>query len=161
MIGRSLLRPEEVNLFSSARFVWLAVFSTVFAALALFAAQRQTVTIEADDFMRFNLKTIRCKSGSEMRLVLKNVGRMPNHAHNWVLLKSDADVAAFGQAAMGAKATDYVPADQRGAIVAHTKLANAGQAVEVVFTAPAKGSYPFLCSYPGHYSLSRGMLVVE
>jgi plastocyanin len=48
-------------------------------------------------------------------------------------------------------------------VIARTPLAGAGETVEVIFTAPAKpGSYPFLCTFAGHYqSGMKGVLVVK
>ena len=36
------------------------------------------------------------------------------------------------------------------------------QKAEITFTAPAApGSYPYICTFPGHWRIMRGVLVVE
>ena len=64
---------------------------------------------------------------------------------------------------MGAQATDYIPADKKADVLASTKLAGPNETVEVSFKAPAKpGSYPFMCTFPGHYAAGmKGTLVVK
>lgn len=81
--------------------------------------------------------------------------------HNWVLLKEGVDLAAFGQKSATAMDNDYIPASEEGSIIAHTKMLGGGESDTIEFTAPAKGSYEYLCSFPGHYALMRGVLIVE
>jgi azurin len=43
-----------------------------------------------------------------------------------------------------------------------TPLVQPGKEAELVFTAPAvPGEYPLVCTFPGHWRVMRGMLVVE
>ena len=84
--------------------------------------------------------------------------------HNWVLLKKGTDANAFTTAAVSAgAATEYIPADQKAAILANTKLIGGGESAEVVFKAPAdKGDYTFVCSFPSHFALGmKGTLTVK
>ena len=48
-------------------------------------------------------------------------------------------------------------------MIANTALAGNGETVEVVFKVPAAaGSYPFLCTFPGHFVVGmKGNLVVK
>jgi azurin len=48
-------------------------------------------------------------------------------------------------------------------IIAHTEMAAQGETVEVTFTVPEEtGEYPYLCSFPAHYSAGmKGMLNVQ
>lgn len=121
-----------------------------------------SVTIEANDMMKFNLAEISAVSGKEVKLTLKHVGKLPKQAmgHNLVILKSEADVASFSTAATTAVATDYIPETHKDKIIAHTKMIGGGESDTITFTAPAAGTYPYICSFPGHYTLMRGNLVV-
>jgi azurin len=114
----------------------------------------RTIEITAGDDMKFNVTTITAKPGEAIRLVLKNVGKMPKAVmgHNFVLLKATAKPTDFATAAMGAPTTDYVPAANKGDVIAHTTMTGPGDTVEVTFKAPAAGSYTFLCSFPGHFA---------
>jgi azurin len=82
--------------------------------------------------------------------------------HNWVLVKGGADVAqkvATGGLVTGAD-KNYLPSDV-ASIIANTTLSSAGQTVETTFTAPAAGTYTFLCTVPGHFPLMQGTLTVN
>ena len=84
-------------------------------------------------------------------------------SHNVVMLKKEADAAAFATAAASARATDFIPAANKADVIANTPLAGNGETVEVVFKVPAAaGSYPFLCTFPGHFVVGmKGNLVVK
>jgi azurin len=133
------------------------------AASAPAADNVRTIEITANDQMKFNVSELHVKAGEKVRVTLANIGTMPKQAmaHNWVLLKpmSEGDITAFTMAAMP-KAPEYLP-DDKSAILAHTKLLGAGERDTIEFTAPAAGSYPFLCSFPGHAALMKGKLISE
>jgi azurin len=114
----------------------------------------RTIEITAGDDMKFSTATITAKPGETIRLVLKNVGKMPKAAmgHNFVLLKAAVKADAFATAAMGASTTEYIPAANKADILAHTAMTGPNDTVEVTFKAPAAGSYTFLCSFPGHFA---------
>jgi len=125
----------------------------------------RTVELTGADDMKYNTTTITAKPGEALHIVLKNTGTIPKIAmsHNFVLLALAANVDDFIKASMGAQATDYIPADKKAQVLASTKLAGPNETVEVSFKAPAKpGSYPFMCTFPGHYAAGmKGTLVVK
>lgn len=120
------------------------------------------ITIEGNDQMRFNKEEIRVKAGQTVRITLKHVGEMDKNVmgHNWVLLKPGTTVNEFGQQAVKAKENDYIPEDT-DAIIAHTELIGGGETDTIEFEAPEAGTYDFLCSFPGHYSVMKGKFIVE
>lgn len=120
------------------------------------------ITVEANDRMQFDTKEIKVKAGEEITLTLKHVGKMPKQAmgHNWVLLKADVVVKDFAMAAMQAKDNDYLPKDSKDILVA-TALLGGGETDTITFEAPAKGTYTFICTFPGHFGIMQGTLVVE
>jgi azurin len=125
---------------------------------------RRAIELTANDSMKFNLTELHAKPGEALRITLRNTGQMPKQAmaHNWVLLKSmsEAELNAFGLSA-SAKAPDYMPAD-RSAVLAATKLVGARESDTIEITAPATpGEYPFLCTFPGHFAIMKGKLIVE
>ncbi|MCO6495538.1 MAG: azurin [Bacteroidetes bacterium] len=121
------------------------------------------VTIEGNDQMKFNLSEIKVKEGQTVKLTLKHVGKAPKTVmgHNFVLLAQGLDMVTFSKDAIAAKATDYIPEKDLSNIIAHTKLIGGGESDVIEFTAPAKGSYDFLCSFPGHAALMKGKFIVE
>jgi azurin len=90
---------------------------------------------------------------------------MPKAAmgHNLVILKKDADVKGFADAAVMAAASDYFPAAKADQAIAHTKMLGPKESQEIVFTAPAEaGEYPYICSFPAHYLAGmKGVMVVK
>jgi azurin len=124
----------------------------------------RTVEIVGTEDMKFSVTNITAKPGEQLRIQLTAKGAMPKiaMAHNFVLLAKAADPTAFATAAMNARATDFVPADKKADIVAHTALAGAGETVEVTFKVPAAGTYTFICSFPGHFQAGmKGTLTVK
>ncbi len=119
------------------------------------------VVIESNDAMQFNLKEIKVKEGDTIKLTLKHVGNLPKAAmgHNWVLLKPGTELPAFAAKAVGAKDNDYIPAGNE--IIVNTNLIGGGEETTIEFEAPAKGTYDFICSFPGHYALMKGKFIVE
>ena len=125
-------------------------------------AEAVNVTIEGTDQMTFSVKEIKAKAGQTINLTLVHNGSMAKNVmgHNFVLLKKGTDVAAFAEAAMDAAATDYIP--NGGAdVIAHTKLIGGGEKDVISFKAPEAGTYDYICSFPGHYAMMKGVLVVE
>jgi azurin len=125
----------------------------------------RTVEITAGDNMKFSLSRIEAKPGEELTVVLTNIGSQPKEVmgHNWVLLKAGTNEAAFNQAAVAAKDTEYIPASLSDQVIAHTKLLGPRKSDEVKFTVPeTPGEYPFICTFPGHYAIGmKGVLVVR
>ena len=123
------------------------------------------VELTAGDTMKYDKSEITAHPGETLHVVLKNTGSMPKiaAAHNFLVLKLGTDQAAFTAAAFNARETDFIPPDMKAAVIASTPLAGPGETVETTFKVPAKaGSYPYLCSFPGHFALGmRGMLIVK
>jgi len=129
--------------------------------LAAFSAPDEH-RIDADDLLRFSVTEIRARAGSEITIHLHNKGKLATMRHNLVILKPDTDLSRFGNAAMNAEDTDYIPADMREWVIANTALASPGQTVSTTVEVPTvKGRYPYLCSFSGHYSVSKGVMIVE
>ncbi len=122
--------------------------------------------IAGTDQMTFDKAELKVKAGQKVTLTLKHSGKMAKSAmgHNWVLLKQGTDIPAFAEKAIAAKDTDYIPAGSEE-IIAHTKLVGGAEGDNksdtITFTAPEKGTYDYICSFPGHYSMMKGKLIVE
>ena len=122
------------------------------------------VKLTGNDTLQYNLKEITAAPGEKLNIELTNIGTMPKQAmaHNWVLLKpmSDADLSAICMAA-STKPPEYLP-DDVSKIVAHTKMVGSKETDTIQITVPAEpGSYPYVCTFPGHFTLMRGNLVVK
>lgn len=134
-------------------------------AKAASAAGPRTIALAAGDDMKYDKTTIEAKPGEEIRIRLTPKGTMPKVAmsHNVVVLKLGTDAAAFANAGMAARATEYIAPDKKSQVIAATPLAGNGETVETTFKVPAAaGSYPFLCTFPGHFAAGmKGTLVVK
>ncbi|THF62628.1 azurin [Pseudothauera rhizosphaerae] len=120
-------------------------------------------TVESNDAMQFNTKEIVVdKSCKQFTVTLKHVGKLPKTAmgHNWVLTKT-ADFTPVAQAGVSAgPGKNYLPeGDAR--IIAHTRLIGGGESDSVtidVSKLTAGEGYTFFCSFPGHWTVMKGVL---
>lgn len=123
------------------------------------------IKIEVGDAMKFSLTRIDASAGETLKILLVNTGSAPKEAmgHNWVLLAAGVDATAYVNAAVGARATDYLPEARAADVLAHTKLLGGGARDAVVFTAPATpGDYAYVCTFPAHLQLGmKGVLAVK
>jgi len=146
----------------SSRFGAVLLAALSLGVTAVQAAPRE-IEITANDQMKYSIATIEAKAGEELKVVLKNLGTLPKEAmgHNFVLLKAGVDVMAFATAAMTAKDTEYIPPAKKGDVIASIPVQGPKQTGEVTFKAPAAGEYTFICSFPGHFMLMKGVLTVK
>ncbi len=119
------------------------------------------LVINGNDQMRFDQEELRAKAGASVELTLNHTGQLPKESmgHNLVILKLGTDIPSFGQKAFAAKDNEYIPEGDE--VIAHTALIGGGESTTITFTAPAKGTYDFICSFPGHYALMKGKFIVE
>ncbi len=124
---------------------------------------KTVLAIEGNDLMKYNKKELKAKVGVPIKLVLVHTGKIKKNAmgHNIVVLKEDTDVAAFVNEAASAVGTDYIPKKQEDKIIAYTRMLGGGEYDAVEFTIDKAGSYVYLCTFPGHSAIMRGVLVVE
>ena len=131
----------------------------------LSAATVRTIEITVNDQMKYDVATINAKPGETIKIKLKAAGSMPKNimAHNFVVLKKTADVNAFVTKANTSNTTGYMPADLKTQVIAASGLIGNGETTEITFKAPAAaGSYPYLCTFPGHYAAGmKGTLVIK
>lgn len=110
------------------------------------------------DTMFYDKKTLTAPTGAEVHLTLKNNGKLPVMTHNWVLVRTGTEAAVALAGLEKAPDAGYVVPSSD--VLAYTPLAPPGQTVEVTFTAPAPGDYPYICTFPGHYVMMKGVLKV-
>lgn len=120
-----------------------------------------TLEIGSGDNMLYDKSLLRAESGQEITLKLTHEGELAKASmgHNWVLLKEGTDVTSFIMKALKAQENDYIPESDK--IIAHTEMIGGGESTEVTFTAPAPGSYAYICTFPGHYTMMKGVLIVK
>ena len=132
--------------------------------LSIFAETKK-ITITGNDTMQFDLKSFDVKAGEKVELTFKNIGKIPKIAmgHNLVILKKGISAIAFGQKALGAgaNATNALPDSVNGDTLTATKLLGPDESETITFTAPEAGDYEYVCTFPGHFAMMRGVMKVK
>jgi azurin len=128
-------------------------------ALPAMAADLSVTVKTLSAQMKYDQAEIMAEPGQKLRITLENHDDLP---HNLVICKPGTDVIAMTNAQM-AKADEavkrnWLPDDP--AILAHTKMLNPHEQDTIEFTAPRAGTYPFVCTFPGHAIVMRGKLTV-
>ena len=120
------------------------------------------IVMTTNDAMKFDVNEINVTSGQKIRLTLKHVGQLDKRVmgHNVVILKKGVVLSTFAAKAGSASKNDYIPA-KSSEIIAHTAMIGGGETTEIEFVAPEPGVYDYICSFPGHYAMMRGKLIVK
>ena len=111
--------------------------------------------------MRFDLEKFLVESGEEVEIEFVNPDVMP---HNLLITAPGAleSVSLKAEAMMkdaDAFAKSFVP--QSPDVLFATKLINTGETARLRFTAPrSAGTYPFVCTFPGHWRTMNGVMQV-
>ncbi|MCZ6672844.1 MAG: plastocyanin/azurin family copper-binding protein [Verrucomicrobia bacterium] len=111
--------------------------------------------------LKYDQTRISASPGERISLTLENIDVMP---HNWVMVRWEGYVNVGEKADLmvsdpNAAAKQYIPDDKD--IMHYTRLLNPGEKTTIHFNAPiAPGHYPFLCTFPGHWRVMRGYLIV-
>lgn len=123
------------------------------------------VVIEGNDTLKFDTEEFVVKEGQTVSVTFKNVGTLPKVAmgHNLVVLKGDAVVPTFAMACLPNAQTTGLPNEDelKAQVIASTQILGPGEEETLTFTAPAAGNYPYICTFPGHFGVMKGVMKVE
>tara|TARA_Y100001968_G_scaffold315083_1_gene341286 strand:- start:1762 stop:5475 length:3714 start_codon:yes stop_codon:yes gene_type:complete len=118
--------------------------------------------IQCVDGIKFNIEKFTAKTGENLALVLVNKTNMP---HNLVITEPGA-YEKVGAASISMlndpKAADnhYVP--NLSSVITSTYVVQPQGSHTLYFTVPkTPGKYPFLCTFPGHWQLMKGVMEVK
>jgi azurin len=110
--------------------------------------------------LKFDTTLITVKPGARVRLIFRNSDDM---LHNFVLCapgRGQEVGAAALTLGLDGNAKHFVP--ETDAVLYHTALVAPGESDTIFFNAPATpGDYDFVCTFPGHSALMKGILRVE
>ncbi len=137
--------------------------TTEVAAAPEATGQTVELALNGNDMMQFDVKEFTVNAGDKVVLTFNNVGELPieSMGHNVVVLKPGTDVSAFGGEAIKAVGNDYIPLTFKSSIIAHTRLLGPGESDVIEFVLDTPGEYPYLCSFPGHYGVMQGKIIVK
>jgi len=113
--------------------------------------------------MLFTVTEFKVKAGAPVKLILDNPDATP---HNLVICQPGSE-DKIGEAANemaklpdAFEKMDFLPKSDQ--IIAATKMVQPTKSDTLRFHAPkTPGKYPYICSFPGHYLVMKGLMVVE
>jgi azurin len=119
------------------------------------------VILNSFDNMIYDKNKIEVNSGKNIILTLNHKGKVSKEfmGHNFVLLKKGVNVDEYAKKAVLSKSNDYIPNSDEA--IAYTKMLGGGESTTISFLAPEAGIYTYICSFPGHYMMMRGELIVK
>ncbi|WP_339875635.1 plastocyanin/azurin family copper-binding protein [uncultured Algoriphagus sp.] len=122
-----------------------------------------TILLEiVPEMMKFDQDTFKVKAGDKIILEIDNLDGMQ---HNLLIAKPgtlDKVGAAADAMLRDPKASEkfYIP--EVPEVLFSTKMIGPQELYTLTFTAPTKsGNYPFACTFPGHWRMMNGIMVVE
>lgn len=120
------------------------------------------IEIETGKNLTFATKELHVVAGESIEFTLSNPDVVP---HNWALACPDS-LQRVGEQANRlisdprAVARQYIPETKE--ILAYTDVVAPGDRFTVYFRAPDHpGRYPYLCTFPGHWMVMNGVMIVE
>lgn len=118
------------------------------------------IQLKALPGLKFDRTLVKVRAGQRVQVTLTNPDEM---LHNW-LLAYPGKGQEVGQEAMmmgiDGMERNYVPDSQD--VIAHTAILQPDTTETIYFTAPLEpGDYEYICSFPGHAQVMKGILRVE
>ena len=122
----------------------------------------RAIKIETGSNLTFKTREIRVKAGEAIAFTLSNPDVVP---HNWALLKPGTLQRVGGLANKliadpDAVVRQYIP--DSGDVLFYTDVVLPRSDFTIYFKAPKqRGRYPYLCTFPGHWLVMNGEMIVE
>lgn len=122
----------------------------------------RAITIETGTNLSFATREVRVRPKEPIALTLKNPDVVP---HNWALLRPGTldrvgDLANRLISDPDASLRHYIPGTPD--VLTYTNVVLPRDDETIYFRAPEKpGRYPYLCTFPGHWKVMNGELIVE
>ncbi|WP_145082112.1 DUF6797 domain-containing protein [Aureliella helgolandensis] len=122
----------------------------------------RTINIAAGTNLTFQTRTFTVQAGEPIALTFANPDAVP---HNWALVER-GQLQKVGEAANQlvsdpqALIQQYVP--QVPEVLCYTDIVEPHLETTIYFNAPTQpGKYPYLCTFPGHWMVMNGEMIVE
>ncbi len=122
----------------------------------------RAVSIEAGKNLSYSPRSFTVRRGEAIALTFHNPDVVP---HNWLLIQPGT-LARVGDlvnkivAEPDAAIRHYIP--KTADVLAYTDIVHPQEQFTIHFRAPsAPGRYPYLCTFPGHWMVMNGEMVVE
>jgi azurin len=116
------------------------------------------ITVGTDgDQMAFDKKEFEVKAGSIVKVTFKNNAKAGGLQHNLMVVKPGTETEVANAAVAAGNDKGWVPQGNPNVLVT-TKLVDPQQSDSVMFRAPAAGDYPYICTFPGHAMVMKGVM---
>jgi azurin len=125
-----------------------------------FAAEVPLTISTVGNELSYDKKVLQVKPGQAVSLTFHNSADVGSGMqHTWTLVKPGTEEQIATEAVEAGAAKNYVPNDP--SVLASTKLVEAGKSETIHFKAPTQpGSYPYICTFPAHFRVLKGVLQV-
>jgi len=110
------------------------------------------------DALAFSLGSMSATAGSDVVVNFHNSSSV--NTHNWALVEAGTKDAVAADGTGAGPTNNWLPVDD-SRVIGATVLVGPGQSGEATFTAPAAGTYQFVCTFPGHNFTMFGDFVVN
>jgi uncharacterized cupredoxin-like copper-binding protein len=108
--------------------------------------------------LKFDIENFSVPQGSKVKLVFNNNDDM---LHNLVIVnKGKGDEIGYKGMELGLKGAElgYVPDSED--VLYNTCILQPEASQAIYFIAPKAGEYPYICSFPGHFLVMKGVMKV-
>ncbi|MEM0897048.1 MAG: plastocyanin/azurin family copper-binding protein [Verrucomicrobiota bacterium] len=128
------------------------------------AADVLKITLEPEIGLKFKQKEFKAKAGQPVELTFKN-NDPTMQIHNVLIIKPGTTqkvgmLANQMAADPEGMAKSYIP--ESDDVLFHSSLIQVGKSETIKFDAPSEpGEYPYICTFPGHWMLMQGKMIVE
>ncbi|MDA1048919.1 MAG: TIM barrel protein [Planctomycetota bacterium] len=125
-------------------------------------AKARAITLETGSNLSYETRSFRVRAGEPIELTLSNPDVVP---HNWALIKPGTlqrvgDLANRLISDPEAVVRQYIPDSTD--VLAYTDIVLPRDEFTIYFHAPQQpGRYPYLCTFPGHWLVMNGEMIVE
>ncbi len=125
-------------------------------------AGSRAITIEAGKNLSYSVRSFKVRAGEAIKLTFVNPDSVP---HNWALIKPGTlyrvgDLVNKIIAEPDAASRHYIPRTRD--VLVYTDIVVPQDQLTISFRAPAApGRYPYLCTFPGHWMVMNGEMIVE
>ncbi|MEM1444310.1 MAG: plastocyanin/azurin family copper-binding protein, partial [Verrucomicrobiota bacterium] len=120
------------------------------------------INIEMRSGLQFSPLEFTVKAGEQVSLAFRNMDSIP---HNWLLAEKGA-YQSVGMASSvmltdpDAAAKHYAP--ETDEVLHYSPMLYHNKRYTLHITAPEEpGRYPYLCTFPGHWAVMKGEMIVE
>lgn len=142
-----------------------SIIALLFVLAAPFAKAACELEITAPDTLAFDQTVLEVDRSCEtVKLTLTHTGQLGKNVmgHNWVL-SNESDVTGIANDGFNAGLdNDYVtPGDAR--VLAYTKIIGGGEKTSIEFSLAGldASEYTYFCSFPGHWTVMKGVLKIS